>query len=118
LFTALAFALIDCCVAALIDSHISGLINCYDAVLIDYRFAALIDNRLAVMIDCDMCACRYRFIVKPTENQISTRQAVLLSSICLAVSISLSSPLFYYTTLEIKQNLFTDRWLPTVKRSN
>jgi hypothetical protein len=52
---------------------------------------------------------RYRFIVKPTEGQISTRQAILLSSICLAISISLSSPLFYYTTLEIKQNLFTDR---------
>jgi 4-hydroxybenzoate polyprenyltransferase len=47
--------------------------------------------------------------VKPTEGQISTRQAVLQSAICLAISITLSSPLFYYTTLEIKQNLFTDR---------
>ena len=55
--------------------------------------------------------------MKPTEGQISTRQAVLLSSICLAISITLSSPLFYYTTLEIKQNLFTDRLVKHKQRN-
>jgi hypothetical protein len=34
---------------------------------------------------------RYRFIVKPTDSQITTRQAVFLSAICLVSSVSLFS---------------------------
>jgi hypothetical protein len=75
------------------------------------RHAVLL-SAICLVISVSRLFClmhRYRFIVKPTDSQITTRQAVLLSAICLVISVSLSSPLFYYTTLEIKQNLFTDR---------
>ncbi len=51
-----------------------------------------------VSLSSDWLFClmhRYRFIVKPTDSQITMRQAVLLSAICLVISVSLSSNRFF-----------------------
>jgi len=49
---------------------------------------------ISVSLSSDRFFClmhRYRFIVKPTDSQITTRQAVFLSAICLVSSVSLFS---------------------------
>ena len=51
---------------------------------------------------------RYIFIVHPTARQITPNKAVLFSCLGLLMSAAMSSPLFIFAKLDVRQNILTE----------
>ena len=53
---------------------------------------------------------RYRFILHPSQTQLSNTQAFLASCLAFLLSVTLSTPIFVITKLKIRKTPFTDKY--------